>query len=585
MTYEEIKQKLAVCEKALNSIKNGGYKNISEKTLNKITTIKEGLTKLMKEQEDTSPGIVQTDDESKAEKLAQKGISVQLTNEDKGIQFNQNQTALIARSVGKALGRALIDGGSELESMRGTRIRPNSFDIHVIFKDNNEDDFSFYIQDDKLHLQDINLDKILVDIGTKPDGSGLVNKDVLKNEFQKHFKSLNEYDRDADWSDEEQYDFEIGDEVELRGPYEENPGEVFTISHTGSRGQFWIADEKGRGWYVYPSQIKPAEEAVYENTSELAGYTRRGTKELEVEPSKFKGRDKSKLRGLKEGDLVYLDDGDIDFLKSFVARMGHDKDPVKGEEFTKLKQILQSIIRSQEEDTLTLQEGTELWDDDKFTFKRFYMGKEGMGLQITTRAGKYIVLKGDDVKQFARAAVHVAQEFENLDHQVPINESPSVAKLQKRHSEIVSKMKELAKEYKKGDHSVVDKLKELNSEKKQIVDLLDQSVSNIGRGQQLAEFVGGELEKRSDAYFEKLVPGSGSAGTVEGEMLRAINRIIYRWYNDGDWFFRGYGVETAAPAMAFLRDSNEIPHDIRVNLNRLEDEAVQNDGNEKGDGC
>ena len=33
---------------------------------------------------------------------------------------------------------------------------------------------------------------------------------------------------------------------------------------------------------------------------ELAGYTRRGEKEIESEPSRFKGRDKSRLRGMKE---------------------------------------------------------------------------------------------------------------------------------------------------------------------------------------------------------------------------------------------------------------------------------------------
>ena len=51
-----------------------------------------------------------------------------------------------------------------------------------------------------------------------------------------------------------------------------------------------------------------------------------------------------------------------------------------------------------------------------------------------------------------------------------------------------------------------------------------------------------KLETRSDVLFGKLVPGSGNAGTMEGEMLRAINKIVYRKYNDGDYFFTGYGV-------------------------------------------
>lgn len=72
----------------------------------------------------------------------------------------------------------------------------------------------------------------------------------------------------------------------------------------------------------------------------------------------------------------------------------------------------------------------------------------------------------------------------------------------------------------------------------------------------LKEFIGGDLEKRNDALYSKLVPGMGKADTQEGEMLRAINRIIYRYYNDGDEYFRGYGTETAGPAHSFLVNAN-----------------------------
>ena len=45
---------------------------------------------------------------------------------------------------------------------------------------------------------------------------------------------------------------------------------------------------------------------------------------------------------------------------------------------------------------------------------------------------------------------------------------------------------------------------------------------------QLNEFVGGALEKRNNVLYDELVPGSGNSDFIEGEMLRAINRIIYR---------------------------------------------------------
>ena len=85
----------------------------------------------------------------------------------------------------------------------------------------------------------------------------------------------------------------------------------------------------------------------------------------------------------------------------------------------------------------------------------------------------------------------------------------------------------------------------------------------------LNEFIGGSLEKRSNEYFEKLVPGMGNAGTIEGEMLRAINRIAYRFYNDGDYFYKGYGTETAGPAHSFLINSNEIPFKLQSVLKSI----------------
>jgi hypothetical protein len=146
MTYEEIKNKLSICEKALTSIKTGGYKNLTEKDtqlkIQELRTLKEGLEKKLNEQD----GVVQTDDEAKAEKLAKKGINVKLTEQDKGVQFGQNETAAIAMEVGKATVKALLAVGEELASMRAINIRPNSFDIKAVFKgEKGEEVFNFYV--------------------------------------------------------------------------------------------------------------------------------------------------------------------------------------------------------------------------------------------------------------------------------------------------------------------------------------------------------------------------------------------------------------------------------------------------------
>lgn len=59
-------------------------------------------------------------------------------------------------------------------------------------------------------------------------------------------------------------------------------------------------------------------------------------------------------------------------------------------------------------------------------------------------------------------------------------------------------------------------------------------------------------ENRINALFEELVPASGKADSLAGELVRAMSRIAYRFYNDGDQVGIGYGKETCNPAARFL---------------------------------
>ena len=66
-----------------------------------------------------------------------------------------------------------------------------------------------------------------------------------------------------------------------------------------------------------------------------------------------------------------------------------------------------------------------------------------------------------------------------------------------------------------------------------------------------------EKELTFDELFEKYVPSQGKADTVGGEIVRATNRIIYRYYNDGDMAGYGYGKETVNPACRYLLAQEE----------------------------
>lgn len=59
-------------------------------------------------------------------------------------------------------------------------------------------------------------------------------------------------------------------------------------------------------------------------------------------------------------------------------------------------------------------------------------------------------------------------------------------------------------------------------------------------------------ENKINELFEELVPGRGKADTVAGEIIRAVSRVGYRWYNDGDMIGIGYGKETCNPAARYL---------------------------------
>ena len=60
------------------------------------------------------------------------------------------------------------------------------------------------------------------------------------------------------------------------------------------------------------------------------------------------------------------------------------------------------------------------------------------------------------------------------------------------------------------------------------------------------------IDAKLQELFEKYVPDSGAAETVGGEIIRAMNRIGYRFYNDGDKVREGYGRETVNPACRYL---------------------------------
>ena len=83
--------------------------------------------------------------------------------------------------------------------------------------------------------------------------------------------------------------------------------------------------------------------------------------------------------------------------------------------------------------------------------------------------------------------------------------------------------------------------------------------------------------EKINGYFEELVPASGKADSLAGELVRAVCRIGYRFYNDGDQLGIGYGKETCNPAGRFLmnKGSERIGDTVAIMWGKRSEEEYE----------
>lgn len=72
-----------------------------------------------------------------------------------------------------------------------------------------------------------------------------------------------------------------------------------------------------------------------------------------------------------------------------------------------------------------------------------------------------------------------------------------------------------------------------------------------------------------EALFDEFVPAQGQCENLGAEIIRAMNRVGYRNYNDGDYFFTGYGLETCGSDMAFIYDNCD--EDVQRAIDHVEE--------------
>lgn len=114
---------------------------------------------------------------------------------------------------------------------------------------------------------------------------------------------------------------------------------------------------------------------------------------------------------------------------------------------------------------------------------------------------------------------------------------------------------------------------EKEAEEKRQAELAERKAKAQAAASKIIEAVKSS-EDKMQTLFDLLVPGSGPAETKAGELVRAMMRIQYRDWNDGDVFYEGYGLETAGPSAEYLMgELPELEQDfLNISENGLTDE-------------
>lgn len=98
--------------------------------------------------------------------------------------------------------------------------------------------------------------------------------------------------------------------------------------------------------------------------------------------------------------------------------------------------------------------------------------------------------------------------------------------------------------------------KEVADENQRIADEKErQRIATLREeNKEIFDIIGGSssVEDKVEALFDTFVPSRGKSDVVIGELARALMRLRYRKWNDGDLYFIGYGIETCCNAYNYI---------------------------------
>jgi hypothetical protein len=262
ITYLELRDKLLKIERTLTDLAKKPDRH-QTKAETKLKVLKENYMKQLRNLREQNQGTVMTDKPEEAEKLAKRGVNVQLTKEQQMLGFTDEVITKLENDLKDTL-RAL---GSEISSISSTKKNPTAIDIVVEFNNKSKTTYSALLENTTLviKLEDMEGD-VRIPVNILPSGELQYNSELLKKEYIKFMEREVMDFQDLDSELDAAYDangalLEVGDIVSIKQ-------HRFKISFDSAKKLVYLESQQGKRVYGNDKKFKILLEASTRESSE-----------------------------------------------------------------------------------------------------------------------------------------------------------------------------------------------------------------------------------------------------------------------------------------------------------------------------
>ena len=404
-----------------------------------------------------------------------------LKEQDRAHKLSKNEISLIAHEAGKAVSSAILKSGDEISSAKIKDIyasalsgnTPEAFTVHIIYKNDKEDSYRFQIQDDKLYfLAPNNKDIVISDVGIKPSGEAVINKELIKNEMLKYFNSMNELEDKGMVVTKDAAEAEklakkgVNVNLKTEGPYQTT---YIKIAQSDYKKAIQIIDRAIDSEYVNTDIVDDDGDGnviIYFNfTTAMTGHPHYNP---DVDPAEF----------------IYDLSMDLQANGINITSASHDiEEGMSDKEFADAQEADRLADHPERDKILAIQKliakekgvKEDKYDDMVASDKDIPDGKRkgaAKALRMVDKGASY-----DKVKKYLK------QERVDVNEESEIDMITKAKRLIKQQAPAMNKLPQDDPKRK----SFIDRVKQINQKHKELLDNEDDKVSGTGRDQELDE--------------------------------------------------------------------------------------------------